>query len=152
MPSWENTPERTFICQGCGKEFQAKRGAKWCSSVCSNRARTRTYDPEARARQYRNRVSDPERKERYNAVSNERIRQVKQWIADYKVAQGCVDCGYNAHPAALDIDHMDGKTANVSSLKSIRAVEEEIERHKCVVRCANCHRIKSFLTQTWVRP
>lgn len=64
---------------------------------------------------------------------------------------GCIDCGYNAHPAALDIDHMEGKTANISSLKSISSVEAEIARHKCVVRCATCHRIKSWETRTWER-
>lgn len=56
---------------------------------------------------------------------------------------GCIDCGYNAHPAALDFDHTDGKTANISELRSMKRVMEEIERHSCVVRCANCHRIKT---------
>lgn len=46
---------------------------------------------------------------------------------------------------------MEGKTANIANLKSIRAVKEEIERHKCVVRCANCHRIKSWETKSWLK-
>lgn len=90
-------------------------------------------------------------RERVNAVDNARIQNVKKWVSDYKVAAGCVDCGYNAHPAALDFDHMEGKTANISALKSIAAVEAEIARHKCVVRCSNCHRIKSWETRTWER-
>ncbi|WP_330253077.1 hypothetical protein OG874_00230 [Nocardia sp. NBC_00565] len=84
-------------------------------------------------------------------MANKRIRVVKDWISMYKTTQGCVDCGYNKHPAALDIDHMEGKTANISSLKSVAAVQAEIERHRCVVRCANCHRIKSWETRTWER-
>lgn len=103
-------------------------------------------------RQYmRRRLQDPEYRAARNKVANDRIKRVKAWLADYKVKAGCVDCGYSEHHAALDIDHMDGKTSNVSQLKSIKAIQEEIERHKCVVRCANCHRIKSYLTQTWVR-
>lgn len=96
-------------------------------------------------------MAETERRERYNAVANSRIRQVKTWISNFKTSQGCVDCGYNAHPAALDIDHMAGKTANISQLKSIAAVKAEIARHDCVVRCANCHRIKSWETRTWER-
>ena len=29
------------------------------------------------------------------------------WIGKWKVAKGCVDCGYNEHPRALDLDHVD---------------------------------------------
>lgn len=96
-------------------------------------------------------MSDPDRKARHNSTANTRAREVKAWIANYKTSVGCIDCGYSKHPAALDIDHMQGKTANVSSLKSIAAVQAEIARHACVVRCANCHRIKSWETRTWER-
>lgn len=125
------------------------RPAKYCSNLCRSRARPpRVYNSEARHQQYARRAVDPEDARWYNAVVNDRARAVKAWIADYKVGHGCIDCGYSAHPAALDIDHMEGKTANISSLKSIAAVEVEIARHKCVVRCANCHRIKSWKTRT----
>lgn len=96
-------------------------------------------------------MANPDRKGHYNAVANARARAVKKWISDFKINSGCVDCGYRKHPAALDIDHMNGKTKNISSLKSIAAVKAEIERHGCVVRCANCHRIKSWETRTWDR-
>lgn len=97
------------------------------------------------------RLQDPEYRARRNAVANARMRKVKDWLNAYKVEHGCIDCGYNAHPVALDIDHIDGKTSNVSSLKSIAAIQREMERHACVVRCANCHRIKSHETETWKR-
>ena len=61
-----------------------------------------------------------------------------------KTASGCIDCGYAAHAAALQFDHIDNnKKANVSDL--IRSdygwetIKKEID--KCVVRCANCHAI-----------
>lgn len=111
--------------------------------------------PEARAAYHKayvqRRLQEPEYRARVNAKANERARKVKEWINDFKVQSGCVDCGYNEHPVALDIDHMDGKTRNISTLRSIAAVIAEIERHQCVVRCANCHRIKSLETETWKR-
>lgn len=105
-------------------------------------------DPEARRtyhREYMRRyVADPTKRAARNRVANDQIRRVKDWINDFKMTHGCVDCGWKVHPAGLDFDHVDGKTANISSLKSIAAVQAEIDRHCCVVRCANCHRIKSW--------
>lgn len=150
VPPWGNIEVQQRICEICGSGFATKRTAKYCSNLCRNRARPlRPHNPESRRQQYLKRVADPDRKARYNAAANTRIRSVKEWISAYKTGHGCVDCGYNAHPAALDIDHMAGKTANISALKSIAAVRAEIDRHKCVVRCANCHRIKSWKTRTW---
>jgi hypothetical protein len=41
-PSSEN--ETWYVCQYCSKEFTAKRkDVKWCSSICGNRRRNRTY-------------------------------------------------------------------------------------------------------------
>lgn len=64
-----------------------------------------------------------------------------------KVARGCVDCGYAAHPRALDWDHIpaDGvlKASSVASLIANGRPWVEVlgEIAKCDVRCANCHRI-----------
>jgi hypothetical protein len=68
-----------------------------------------------------------------------------QWVDEYKLSKGCADCGYNAHPAALDFDHRPG-TAKVRDIKrgntfGWQALLAEIE--KCDVVCANCHRIRT---------
>lgn len=154
MPSWENTPAIDRICEKCGGSFLAKRAtAKYCSSACREQARPAR--PKPTAEQHRawrkRRLTQDGYRERVNAVENARARRVKAWVSNFKLENGCIDCGYAGHPAALDIDHMEGKTANISALKSIAAVEAEIARHKCVVRCANCHRIKSWETRTWER-
>ena len=96
-------------------------------------------------------LADPVKKARRNAVANRRIIAVKRWLAQYKLAHGCVDCGYKKNALALDIVHTDGKTRVVCNLKSIAAMQAEIERHACVVRCANCHRIKSHKTKAWLK-
>jgi hypothetical protein len=71
----------------------------------------------------------------------------RQWLDDIKLARGCADCGYDAHPAALDFDHLPG-TATLASIAFLRVtryprsvIQEELA--KCEVVCANCHRIRT---------
>lgn len=65
------------------------------------------------------------------------------FVNDYKMERGCVDCGYKNHPAALELDHVRGKKVrHVSLMSSLPLVKEELK--KCVVRCSNCHRIKTW--------
>jgi hypothetical protein len=66
----------------------------------------------------------------------------KEWKA-FKATLYCVKCGFN-HPAALDFHHTDpsNKTGSVNQLVSdgrFRVAMKEVE--KCIVLCANCHRI-----------
>ena len=151
MPAWENIQPTARLCVVCGSSFEAKRDtAKLCSALCASRARPpRTYDPDASRRQRQNRLLRPGYRELENIRANDRIRLVKEWINAYKLEHGCIDCGYRSHAVALDFDHTDGKTRNIANLKSIKAVQAEIIRHKCVVRCSNCHRVKSWETRSW---
>lgn len=58
----------------------------------------------------------------------------------------CVDCGYDEHPVALDFDHVDPKTKSfkISGNAIYRWNELKNELDKCVIRCANCHRIRHY--------
>jgi hypothetical protein len=70
------------------------------------------------------------------------------FLAAFKVEQGCVDCGYNAHAAALDFDHLPG-VAKVRGLSRMHTCSRAVvlrEVAKCEVVCANCHRVR-----TWAR-
>ena len=67
-------------------------------------------------------------------------------VQDYKTAVGCVDCGFNSHPAALQFDHCVGsdKKFNIGEKvgsRSMDAIWEEVA--KCDVVCANCHAIRT---------
>lgn len=85
----------------------------------------------------------PVRKRRIAKVANTRATRIRRWLDAYKMAAGCIDCGYRAHHAALHFDHVAGvKLLNVCNAKSIAQAKTEIE--KCVVRCANCHAVKTF--------
>ena len=69
-------------------------------------------------------------------------------FARHKTMCGCARCGYNAHPAALDYNHIDPskKTMSIgqyiSSNRDAEALLKELEN--CEVLCANCHRIHTF--------
>jgi hypothetical protein len=65
-----------------------------------------------------------------------------------KQEMGCIDCGYDTNTVALDFDHVNGNklfAIGQDILRSIKSIQRELE--KCVVRCANCHRIRTFGVQ-----
>lgn len=62
-------------------------------------------------------------------------------FVDHLKRNGCGRCGYNKCLEALEFHHVTGiKTANVSSLKRVRQIREELHRCEFEVLCANCHR------------
>jgi hypothetical protein len=84
------------------------------------------------------------RREYMREWSRKRRIRNRKLIQEYKVKQGCKDCGYNAHHAALEFDHIaDDKVANVANLMGQeKALWAEIA--KCEVVCSNCHSIRTF--------
>ena len=75
------------------------------------------------------------------------VEQKTKEIHEYQMKKGCMDCGYNAHPAALEFDHVRGKKEfNIGEQIGNRSREtlwEEIA--KCDVVCANCHNIRTAI-------
>lgn len=69
-----------------------------------------------------------------------------EYVKAAKTNKPCVDCGVIYPPYVLDFDHVTGeKIDRVSRLvqtSSIERIQEEID--KCVLRCANCHRERTF--------
>jgi hypothetical protein len=87
------------------------------------------------------------------------IRQAAAVLDAYKIAAGCIDCGFNAWPEALHFDHVDPQTkrqslgwfADRSKLKTkakLRQFLGHVEAH-CVVRCANCHARRTIQERQW---
>jgi hypothetical protein len=71
-------------------------------------------------------------------------RFVRHLSNEVKLFMGCKQCGYNAHPKALEFHHRDPKTKdfNVSAAVSgIGIVKFLTEISKCDILCANCHAI-----------
>ena len=66
------------------------------------------------------------------------------FIYRYKLAAGCFGCGYNAHSEALQFDHVIGiKSSTISEVRCASHEKLMTEINKCVIRCANCHAVKS---------
>lgn len=71
----------------------------------------------------------------------------RKWLDDYKKNLKCSRCEFN-HFAALDFHHIDSSTKLFSIANSIlrgyskKKILEEIK--KCIVLCANCHRIHHY--------
>lgn len=80
------------------------------------------------------------------AGQNRRHARKRMILNDIKLIAGCIDCGYDHHPSALDFDHksLGTKSFTFAQLhsKSLKRIFEEVM--KCDVRCANCHRIRHF--------
>ncbi len=73
----------------------------------------------------------------------------RKHILDYLTKHPCVDCG-EADPIVLEFDHIAGRGEKMFSLGvavqrgyGLAKIDAEIE--KCDVRCANCHRRKTYV-------
>ena len=144
------------VCEACGADIDGRHGRRFClpcrvardrGASRASAARWARKNPERRAVHVREtaiRRAVPER------ARMERRRGTRRaFLVRWKLAAGCFDCGYAGHPAALDFDHVQGtKNFNIatSALRSWAAVLAEIA--KCVVRCANCHRIATLKRRT----
>jgi len=90
-----------------------------------------------------NRASYERNKEQRRKKSRENKAAAKQKWREFKSTLSCVQCGQN-HPATLDFHHIERRPDNrkVNKLltnKAYAQIMEEIK--KCLVLCANCHRI-----------
>ena len=87
-----------------------------------------------------------------NDADTKALRKVKtDFIRDYKSAHGCVDCGEKDW-IVLELDHRDPslkvlQPANMSR-NSWDKIHEELA--KCDVRCANCHRRRTYKEKHWM--
>lgn len=94
------------------------------------------------------------REKLYEAQKRHRIK-VRSRLFEFLSTQSCVDCG-EKDPIVLEFDHRDPKTKfkviakMLSGHYSWESVRKEIE--KCEVRCANCHRRKTYIQlECWGR-
>lgn len=79
------------------------------------------------------------------ASDNRRAARRRAILNRYKRRKGCVDCGYKADHRALEFDHVDEtkKVKTVASYCYASWVVIKRELEKCVIRCANCHAIRT---------
>lgn len=147
------------ICKICNKKFECKKfghNAICCSDFCKSRNRY-NYNKEyvkllsseerrnQRKRSYVAIKNNPTRYAEHLVTSGNSAKTIRAWLAEYKTSRGCIDCGYNQHSAALQLDHMGPKTASISELRTSKErILKEITDGNCVVRCAVCHAVKTW--------
>lgn len=87
---------------------------------------------------------DIARREYQRVWSANRSSKAIEELNAYKLKQGCSDCGYAEHPAALEFDHVYGeKLSTISRLcGNSKKMWEEVA--KCEVVCSNCHSIRTW--------
>lgn len=81
----------------------------------------------------------------YGNTKNKLVKQHRQWIIDYKRRRSCSHCGISDY-RVLDFHHKKGeeKDFELGSYHRIgfKRIKKEVE--KCILLCANCHRIAHF--------
>lgn len=114
-------------CTKCGesnKKFGTREGGKkrrQCTD-CTNLAKKVWYH------------KNPEKHKRsYDMV----CQRTQDWINEFKMECGCVECGFVEHPAALAFHHVRKKTMKIDRNKPLYKVKAEAS--KCIVLCHNCH-------------
>ena len=81
------------------------------------------------------------------AYNKERLQKKRDFVWAYKLEKGCAVCGYNKHPVALELNHIDPTSKTYSIGKQLISISMENlvkELAKCEVLCANCHQIHTF--------
>ena len=87
------------------------------------------------------------------------LRKAARVLDELKTTAGCIDCGFNAWPEALQFDHVDPQSKQ-HSLGWVRDRSKLVNRSRleryldhvsryCVVRCANCHAHRTMEEQHW---
>lgn len=127
------------VCANCHRVATAARLAVTGPAYTPPRKQPDLFEAESETR----------RREGNRRTSAARYEAARREVDAIKLERGCVDCGYNAHAVALDFDHVRGeKRRTVSRSFSCSKATRDAEIAKTVVRCARCHRLKTW-AQRW---
>lgn len=143
-------PTQTTNCENCGTEIKYRTcPRKFCKNCLRERTNAQQLERESRFAGYDTHweyiKADPKRLADHHARSKLKYRNTQLWLNNYKSERGCVDCGWNLHPAGLQLDHTGPKEYDFSLIKSSRKkFIAELENGRAEVRCANCHSIKTW--------
>ena len=83
-------------------------------------------------------------------------QKMRKLVNRWKVMKGCSACGFKGKHFQLDLDHVDPSTKYGQNRRAyepnwkLERIKKELA--KCVILCANCHRLKTFMNNDhiWV--
>ncbi len=88
-----------------------------------------------------------EREKLYEAQKRHRVK-IRSKLLEFLSTKSCCDCG-EKDPIVLDFDHRDqnNKFKKVAKMLSGHYSWDSVSREirKCDIRCANCHRRKTYV-------
>ena len=136
-------------CKKCSIVYTPKPGgwnSLYCSKKCKESVKARpAYSSEVRRKTYLRMKIDPDEYRKHTESGTRSRNKIRIWLATYKMERGCADCGYKEYAAALQFDHEGEKRFTISQIRtSIHRILREIENGKCVLRCANCHAVRTW--------
>lgn len=82
-------------------------------------------------------------------------QHIRNLINRWKCIKGCSECGFKGHHFQLDLDHVNPSTKYAKHHRSYEPnwkkerIKEELS--KCVILCANCHRLKTFMNNEHIK-
>lgn len=139
------TLPKTKVCHVCKIEKAGRDFAKDGSNPDSRAHKCREC-----TKQYQDSRIDIIQKEAKDRRTNPKGSRFKAF--EYLTKNGCAHCG-ESNPVVLEFHHLDpstkiaGVATLVSNSKSWDIVKLEID--KCIVLCANCHRIVTAKEKGW---
>ncbi len=121
----------TKVCSRCSTE-------KDITDFYKNKARADGYNYNCKVCQLELNAKN----KRESTAEWQRRNRNRNFVDRYKTYCGCQECGYKAHPAALDFVAVEGAPEDSSAIRTYwgRARIKTAAR-ECVILCANCHRI-----------
>jgi hypothetical protein len=102
----------------------------------------------------KNKVLDPEVKLKQLVRSRELdlVRRYKRKLEAINLhGNKCADCNSSYHPSCYDFHHLDPAQKDYNPCSVLSSKEKFFkEVSKCVILCANCHRVRHSLYDTTV--
>lgn len=101
------------------------------------REKKRAYEREWRRKRYQ---EDPEYRQRKRSQDNAWRDRLREEVRQYKLEQGCSQCGYSKCSRALQFHHANGvKEFEIARDTGMGREKMWQEIDKCELLCSNCH-------------
>lgn len=83
-------------------------------------------------------------KDKFNTRRRIRRRSNQEYVLNIKKQSSCTQCGNNDY-RCLEFHHLDDKELNIAQAVSQHSTKKLLqELNKCIILCANCHRILHY--------
>jgi hypothetical protein len=124
-------------CSRCTRPRTARNGS-YAYSLCSVCKRAQ-------------RRSQPDYRAKRQAQKAARIERAQLFVLGYLLSHPCIGCR-ESNPLLLTFDHVRSKKrANIAQLIANGSSPDNLKREmgKCVIRCHNCHALRTSKQQRW---